>query len=104
MCGLAFSADVGNIILLTFLTPCVAESWGLSVAQKATLGSAVFLGQLMGATIWGPLADTYGRRPAFLMSCAVVGIAGVLSSIMTSLTALLVCRTLCGIGIGGTLV
>lgn len=102
-----------------------------SVAQKATLGSAVFLGQLMGATIWGPvrlrctarshtvlttqdlliwiphpilptqLADIYGRRPAFLVSCAIVGIAGILSSMMTSLTALLVCRTLCGVGIGG---
>ena len=43
--------------------PTYASIQPSSVAEKATLGSAVFLGQLMGATVWGPVRLGCAARP-----------------------------------------
>jgi EmrB/QacA subfamily drug resistance transporter len=78
----------------------------------ATLGglaiySWVFSGYILAATIamplWGRLADLYGRRPVYLVGLGIFLVGSVLSGLATSMTGLIVCRTLQGLG-GGALI
>jgi MFS family permease len=44
----------------------VGSEWDLSDSEVALIGSMVFGGILVGNVFWGPFADKYGRRKAFI--------------------------------------
>ena len=66
MAGLVFMADALEVTLLSFLASCVGVEFDLTDAQMATITTSVFVGQIFGGLLWGPIADKYGRRFAFL--------------------------------------
>lgn len=65
--GMSFMADAMEVSLLSFISTCAGNSWGLSDAQIALIASVVFIGVLLGNLFWGPFADKYGRRWAFIL-------------------------------------
>src|SRR6056300_49227 len=69
--GLCFTADATEVMLLSFLSLTLQSEWGLSNMQTATMTSAVFGGSLIGTLFFGYFGDHYGRRPAFLLACAI---------------------------------
>jgi len=56
------------------------------------------LGMLVGGYLWGSLADHRGRRSVLMWSLTVNGIGVLVSSVVQSFWAFLVCRFLSGIG------
>jgi MFS family permease len=104
MCGLVFMADALEVSLLSFLGDCVAETWNLSNSQIAALTTCVFSGQLVGSSFWGPFADRFGRRKAYLSAGSIIVVSSWASAVAPNYTALLVLRGICGIGIGGSTV
>jgi EmrB/QacA subfamily drug resistance transporter len=68
------------------------------------LYSWVFTGYLLTGTtsvpIWGRLADLYGRRRVLLVGLAVFVIASLLCGVSTNMLALIIFRTLQGVGAG----
>ena len=64
--------------------------------------TAVFVGQIVGNFIWGPIADKYGRRFAFLRSATTICVFSWLSGVSPNYASLLLFRTFCGVGIGGS--
>jgi MFS family permease len=101
LCGLGFMADAMEIGLLSFLAICAGAEWNLTNAEVASISSVVFAGELVGGFFWGPLADSIGRRPAFMACCIVIACAGILSGAAPSLSILLLLRGLVGVGVGG---
>ena len=69
--------------------------------ERASISAVVFSGQLVGGFFWGPMADRYGRKRAFLCACVVIVTAGLLSGTSTSLEMLLTFRAFVGFGVGG---
>jgi len=61
----------------------------------------VFVGMLVGANVWGWLADLKGRRVGFLYPGLFSCVAGVASAAAPNFTWLLLCRALVGLGLGG---
>lgn len=59
-------------------------SWGLSPIQESLLTSAVFVGTMFGANVWGILADAHGRRLGFTFSALFIFIFGILSALAPS--------------------
>jgi MFS family permease len=104
MCGLVFMADALEVSLLSFLGDCVAETWNLSNTQIAALTTCVFSGQLLGSSFWGPFADRFGRRKAYLSAGSIIVVSSWASAVAPNYTTLLVLRGICGIGIGGSTV
>lgn len=75
----------------------------------------VFIGVLIGNLFWGPFADKYGRRRAFILGdelmtimtdydlskgCGTIILAGFLSGVAPNYYSLLAFRALCGFGVG----
>ena len=71
-------------------------------SEVALIASMVFIGVLVGALFWGPFADKYGRRLAFIFGCSIIIIFGFLSGIAPNFGVLLAFRALVGFGVGGS--
>lgn len=104
LCGLMFMTDAMEVTLLSFLSICAGVTFDLNDAQIASISSAVFAGQICGSLFWGPVADRYGRRIAFLLACALMTIGGVLSGLSPNFESLVIFRALVGAGVGGVTV
>jgi DHA1 family bicyclomycin/chloramphenicol resistance-like MFS transporter len=66
-------------------------------AVQLTL-STLLLGLGLGALVYGPLSDQYGRKPVLAAGLAVYVVAGVMAALAQSLTALVLWRLLQGLG------
>ena len=109
-----------EVSLLSFLSICAGIEWELSAAQSASITSIVFCGEMIGALSWGSVADSLGRRVAFvsgtshkstllysfifllLIACAMIATGGALSAFAPNFAFLLLFRFIVGFGVGGT--
>src|SRR5919202_2535855 len=93
-----FVAAIDSTIVGTALPTIARELNGLALYPW------VFTGYLLTGTtsvpIWGRLADLYGRRRVLLAGLAVFVLASLLCAASTSMLALVLFRTLQGIGAG----
>lgn len=63
--GLGSMVDAVEVMILSFIGPALKSQWGLSSTQESLITTVVFSGMLIGAYLWGLVADNYGRRQAF---------------------------------------
>ncbi|RPI85649.1 MAG: MFS transporter [Chloroflexi bacterium] len=103
ICGLGWAADAMEVLLIAFVLPVIGEEWNLTNTQKGALGTAVFIGMLIGAWGWGWISDRIGRKTGFVSTIAIDSIFGLLSAFSPSFLWLLILRAITGIGVGGTL-
>lgn len=103
ICGLGWAADAMEVLLISFALPAIGEEWGLSNAQKGLLGTAIFLGMLAGAWVWGRLSDLAGRKIGFVSTVAIDSLFGLASAFAPTFGWLVALRALTGFGVGGTL-
>jgi putative MFS transporter len=75
----------------------------LTVPQALQTGTLFFFGMLVGAAVFGRLADRYGRRRVLLVTVACDAVFGLLSAFAPGFEVLLVLRFLTGVAVGGTL-
>jgi putative MFS transporter len=103
VCGLGWAADAMEVMLVSFALPAMAAEWSLSAAQKGFLATALFVGMLAGALIWGRLSDLIGRKLGFMATIGIDSLFGLLSAFSPNFAVFLVLRMLTGFGVGGTL-
>ena len=80
-CGLLWTADAMEVMILSILSPAVKCQWDLSSAEEAIITSIVFAGSLIGSLCWGTLGDNFGRKTSLFCSTIVVLVSGVLSAL-----------------------
>ena len=78
--------------------PLVASGLNAGGGPVQLTLSTLLLGLALGALVYGPLSDQYGRRPVLAAGLAVYVAAGVMAALAQSLTALVLCRFLQGLG------
>lgn len=101
--GFVWAADAMQVLAIGFSAASIAASFGRTVPQALQAGTLLFLGMMIGAAVFGRLADRIGRRRVLLLTVACDGIFGLLSAFAPSFEALLVLRLLTGVAVGGTL-
>jgi MFS family permease len=77
------------------------DTLALSAAQVGWTGSVYIGGAVLGALIFGRLADRLGRKKLFMITLAVYMLATLATAFSTGFVFLSICRFLTGVGIGG---
>lgn len=101
--GLVWAADAMQVLAVGFAAPSIAASFGLTVPEALQSGTLFFLGMMIGAALFGRLADRFGRRRVLLVTVAADGVFGLLSVFAPSFPLLCAARLLTGAAVGGTL-
>ncbi len=97
----AWLVDQIDVALLTFLLGSIVVTFGLSPAEAGQLAAMTFAGQLVGNILAGTASDRFGRKTVFQVTMVVWGLASLAAAAAWSLPALMVCRFLIGVGVGG---
>lgn len=69
--------------------------------QLGLVGSAILVGNFVGALIFGRIADLIGRRAMFMVNVVFFVVFALLSGVSANIWQLIIWRFLLGIGIGG---
>lgn len=101
--GLVWAADAMQVLAVGFTAASIAATFSLTVPQALQTGTLFFFGILIGAALFGRLADKYGRRRVLLITVACDAVFGLLSAFSPNFAILLGLRFLTGIAVGGTL-
>lgn len=99
--GGSFLAAMEATIVATAMPTVVAQFGGL--AHYSWVFSGYMLTSTVTTPVWGRLADVYGRRRPYLVALALFVLGSMLCGVATSMTQLIVFRTLQGVGAGGML-
>ena len=99
--GSATFFDAFNALSLAFALPALIKLWHISPKQGGFLISASYFGQLAGALAFSALAEKVGRIRGTTAAVAIMSIMNFGCAVAGNFTALLACRFVQGIGVGG---
>ncbi|MBS0446082.1 MAG: MFS transporter [Proteobacteria bacterium] len=77
------------------------DTLGLDATQVGAAGSMYLGGAVLGALLFGRLADRLGRKRLFLATLAVYTLATLATAFATGYVSFALCRIATGLGIGG---
>lgn len=101
--GITWILDGLEVTIVGSLSGALTQSTGLSLsdAQIGLAGSAYVAGAVIGALIFGDLADRYGRRALFTATVGLYLVATIATGLSWDFWSFVVFRALTGAGIGG---
>ncbi len=93
--------DAYDSTILSVGLPQIMEQWNLNKVQAGVLGSAGFVGMLIGALLSGMLADRIGRIRMIQITILVYSLLTGIAAFSKNFEQLYFLRILIGIGLGG---
>src|ERR1700738_4359375 len=99
--GAATFFDAFDALAIASVLPVIAPLWKLAPQQIGWVISAGFLGQLLGALVFGWVAERHGRITAMVWSIALFSVMSLVCALAWDYNSLLAFRTMQGIGLGG---
>lgn len=103
LCFLVVAIDGFDTAAIGFIAPAIRADWHLAAAQLAPLFGAGLGGLMVGAFVFGPLADRFGHKSVLMASVLFFGLASLASAWSGSLWTLVALRFLTGLGLGGAM-
>jgi MFS transporter, SHS family, lactate transporter len=98
---LGWTMDAFDYFLIVFVFAEIADDLNTSLIKVQFATTLTLAARPVGALVFGLLADRYGRRVPLMVDVAFYSVVEFLTGFSTSITMLLVLRTLYGIGMGG---
>lgn len=99
--GLGWLLDAFDVMLYAFALDAIRADFGLSQQGAGALASAMLVCSAIGGIGFGVLADRIGRVKALSVAILVYSLGTGLTAAADSILALVTCRALVGIGLGG---
>ncbi|MBD3005366.1 MFS transporter [Streptomyces sp. 5-10] len=99
--GSATFFDAYTVLAIAFAMPQLVDEWNLSSSQVGLILSAGYLGQLVGALVFGALAERIGRLHTLLITIVLFVSMDIACLFAWSGTAMMIFRFVQGVGTGG---
>jgi putative MFS transporter len=99
--GSATFFDAFGALSLAFALPVLNALWHISLRQSGLLIAATYVGQLAGAILFSWIAERFGRVRSASIAVGIIAVMSLACALAQNLGALIACRMIQGIGIGG---
>jgi putative MFS transporter len=99
--GSATFFDAFDALSLAFVLPVLVRQWSITPAEIGWLIAIGYLGQFVGALLFGGLAERYGRVRSVAGATALMSVMSIACAMSGSFASLLTLRLVQGIGVGG---
>jgi MFS transporter, AAHS family, 4-hydroxybenzoate transporter len=103
ICAAVLFLDGFDTQAIGFAAPALAKEWGLTKGALGPVFSAGLFGLMIGALLFGPLADRIGRKKIIIFSTLAFGIGALVTALVNDVNTLLAIRFLTGLGLGGAM-
>jgi MFS transporter, AAHS family, 4-hydroxybenzoate transporter len=102
-CAAVLFLDGFDTLAIGYVAPSLAKEWGLTKAALGPVFSAGLFGLMIGALLFGPLADRIGRKKIIIFSTLAFGVGTLITAFVQDVNSLLAIRFLTGLGLGGAM-
>jgi AAHS family 4-hydroxybenzoate transporter-like MFS transporter len=103
LCGSVLFMDGFDAQSVGFVAPVLGQQLHITRGAMGPVFASGTLGIMIGALVFGPLADLFGRKPSLVWCTITFGLLSLLTATARSSEALLVYRILTGLGLGGAM-
>jgi len=101
--GLVMLFDSWDAVVTAQVMPALIHLWKLDPVMTGWLISAGYAGQFLGAFIFGPFAERYGRMPVLHIALIMMSALAIACALTPSYGVLMALRLVQGLAIGGAL-
>jgi AAHS family benzoate transporter-like MFS transporter len=100
-CVYALAFDGFDIAMYGVGLPLMMEDFGLTVVEAGAVGSYTLVGMMLGALIFGPLADSVGRKKVLAICMFLFSVFTLLAGLAPSILIFTIMRFIASLGMGG---
>ena len=99
--GMGFFTDAYDLFVIGTVAAIVTTQWHLSTTEASWVTGAALLGAVVGAFVFGRIADVLGRKSVYALVAAIMIVGALASAFSPSFLWLVIARFVLGLGIGG---
>lgn len=101
--GTAWLFDAADVAILSFIMPYISKEWTLTPSQLGSVGAITTVGMMIGALLFGYLADRFGKKNIIIITLLIFSISNLALAFTTNVWQFMIVRFITGVGLGGEL-